>query len=77
MIREIKIMRTIKHPGIMKLFEVFEDSSNIFLVLELMQGSLKQRKKLQEADWANIVFQVLKTLNHLHDNNIIHRDIKV
>jgi cell cycle serine/threonine-protein kinase CDC5/MSD2/calcium/calmodulin-dependent protein kinase I len=35
-VKEIKIMRHLKHSGILKIYEVFEDKEFICLVLELM-----------------------------------------
>lgn len=35
---EIEILKTVDHPNIVKLFDIFEDQENYFLIMELMTG---------------------------------------
>ena len=37
-ITEVTIMRTLDHPNVIKLFEIFEDARNVYLVMELCTG---------------------------------------
>ena len=69
------------HPNIVKLFEVFEEQDNIYLVLEYIQGinmlkALINRPKFSE-DWIRcLMLSIFKTIQYLEANNIIHRDLK-
>ncbi|KAM3129996.1 hypothetical protein pb186bvf_017892 [Paramecium bursaria] len=74
--KEIQIMRMLKHPRIIKIYEIYEDQEYLFLILELMQTSLKNAKINTERQWALVILQIFKTLRYIHENKIIHRDIK-
>lgn len=69
-------MRMLKHPRIIKIYEIYEDQEYLFLILELMQTSLKNAKINTERQWALVTLQIFKTLRFIHENKIIHRDIK-
>ena len=78
---EINIMKTADHPHIVKLYEVFEDARNIYLVLELCEGGelfdyIVKKKKLTEREAAVLFQQILLSLRYLHSHQIAHRDLK-
>lgn len=81
--REIRIMYSLNHPHIVKLYNHFEDDNNFYLVLELAEGgTLWQRlarfKSFDEATAAQYIRELILALEYLHsrDPPIIHRDIK-
>ncbi|CAK81871.1 unnamed protein product (macronuclear) [Paramecium tetraurelia] len=76
---EICIQSCIQHPNILKCYGVINDDKQIALVLELGDITLfnyRKEKKLTEKQIIDIIYQVLKGVNYLHQYGIIHRDIK-
>ena len=79
---EVEIQRRLDHPNILKSYDYFEDSKNTYIVLELCPNqSIKElvRKKgsLSENETASILRGVISGVVYLHDNRIIHRDLKL
>ncbi|KAL1456785.1 hypothetical protein WDU94_001486 [Cyamophila willieti] len=79
--REIVSMESVHHPNIIRLYEVLETFGKIFLVVEYASGGELYNKITTEGkiseDGAKIYFlQILSAVKHLHDRDIIHRDIK-
>ncbi|KAI5661608.1 hypothetical protein M9H77_20931 [Catharanthus roseus] len=78
---EIKCLRTLKHPNIIRLQEVIRRSSSLFLVFECMDGSLrdrilKRKGYFSEDETKKFCFQILKGLAYIHRNGFFHRDLK-
>lgn len=79
--REIQIQKRIRHPHILKLFQFFEDTSNVYLVLEYCENGslfnyLKSKKKISEKEAFNYFFQTCLGIDYLHKRKILHRDLK-
>ena len=60
----MNILKKIDHPNILKLYEIFEDSKNYYLVTEYCKGGelfdeIIKKKTFSEADAANIILQIL------------------
>ena len=82
LIDEIQILKKLEHPNIMKIYEYYDDSKNIYIVSELCdQGDLlgKMRKlgSMSEVVVKFLMDQILNALSYLHDNRIFHGDIKL
>jgi renal tumor antigen len=83
-LREIQALRRLSpHPGIIKLCEVLYDqpTRRLALVFELMDMNIYElirgrRQYLQELRIKNYMYQLLKSMDHMHRNGIFHRDIK-
>ena len=81
--REIRIMYSLSHPNIIKLFNHFEDDDNVYLILELAEGGnlfqkLCKFRNFDERTAAQYLREVALAVQYLHskDPPIIHRDIK-
>jgi len=79
--REIANLKTLDHPNIMKLFEVYEDKDQFYLVMELVVGKelfdkIVERGQYSEKDASNITRQFVSAIEYLHSKGIAHRDLK-
>jgi serine/threonine protein kinase len=79
--REIDIMKKLDHKNIIKLFEVYEDTKYIYLVLEYVSsGELFDHiinvGVYSEKNAANVVRQILEAVQFMHSHGIAHRDLK-
>jgi 5'-AMP-activated protein kinase catalytic alpha subunit len=79
--REIRILKLVNHPNIVKLYEIIETSKTIFLIMEFVPcGELFDyivaRSRLTEEQAGHFYSQILAGLEYLHKINVIHRDLK-
>ncbi|KAK3037624.1 hypothetical protein RJ639_030401 [Escallonia herrerae] len=80
-LREVKSLRKMNHPNIVKLKEVIRENDILYFVFEYMECNLyqliKDRGKLfSEADVRNWCFQVFQGLAYMHQRGYFHRDLK-
>ncbi|XP_007900011.1 serine/threonine-protein kinase Chk2 isoform X2 [Callorhinchus milii] len=78
---EIKILKMLDHPCIIKIEEVFNFEDCFYLILELMEGGelfdrVVSCAKLKEQTAKLFFYQMLLAVQYLHNNNITHRDLK-
>ncbi|KAL2552269.1 SNF1-related protein kinase catalytic subunit alpha KIN10 [Forsythia ovata] len=79
--REIKILRLFMHPHIIRLYEVVETHSDIYVVMEYVKSGelfdyIVEKGRLQE-DEARIFFQqIISGVEYCHRNMVVHRDLK-
>ena len=81
--RELRIMYSLNHKYIIKLYNHFEDSKNFYLILELAEGGslfsrLNKVRSFDERTAAQYMREVSLAVQYLHTREpaIIHRDIK-
>lgn len=84
-LREIKLLRKLKHPNIVKLIDVFMGSKDntrieVYVVMELIDTDLKQLLKspsyLSEKQLKTIFYNTLLAMKYLRSAEVMHRDIK-
>ncbi|EJD40166.1 Pkinase-domain-containing protein [Auricularia subglabra TFB-10046 SS5] len=79
---EIKIHRSLDHPNIVRFRECFEDTENVYMTLELCDAGslmdlLRRRKRFTEPEARFFMVQLIGACNYMHDNQVIHRDLKL
>uniref|UniRef100_A0A453QGY2 Protein kinase domain-containing protein n=1 Tax=Aegilops tauschii subsp. strangulata TaxID=200361 RepID=A0A453QGY2_AEGTS len=80
-LREVKSLRRMNHPNIVKLKEVIRENDTLFFVFEYMECNLYQLMKskgkpFSESEIRNWCFQVFQALSHMHQRGYFHRDLK-
>ncbi|XP_042427407.1 cyclin-dependent kinase F-4-like [Zingiber officinale] len=80
-LREVKSLRRLNHPNIVKLKEVIRDSDMLHLVFEYMDCNLYQLMKERGKPFSNVeirnwCFQIFRALAYMHQHGYFHRDLK-
>lgn len=80
--QEIKIHQSLSHPNVVRFLSCFDDDKNVYIVLELckqrsMMELHKRRPTVTVAECRFYIHQILEGVKYLHDNQIIHRDLKL
>lgn len=80
-LREVKSLRKLNHPNIVKLKEVIRENDELYFVFEYMEYNLYQMMKdkdklFPEAKVRNWCYQVLQALAYMHRYGYFHRDLK-
>merc|ERR1712070_1207434 len=79
---EIKILRQLSHPHIVKLKEVVTTVEKTYIVMELLSGGelfnrIVEKGCFPEEEAAALFAQILLSMEYLHSRNIVHRDVKL
>src|SRR5262245_30665625 len=79
--REAKLAQRLKHPNIVRAFQVGQWNDLNYLVMEHLEGEtledvLARRGKLPPAEGVRLVHQALQGLQHIHSQGLVHRDLK-
>ncbi|KAI0799225.1 PHO system negative regulator [Xylaria sp. FL0933] len=82
-IREISLMKELKHENIVALHDVIHTENKLMLVFEFMDGDLKkymdthgERGALKPMTIKSFMYQLLKGIDFCHQNRVLHRDLK-
>ena len=78
---EREILSKLNNPFIVNMYYAFQDSDNLYLVMDLMSGGdlryhISRHKKFSEEQTRFFICNLLIALEYIHSQDIIHRDIK-
>lgn len=79
--REVNILKEIEHPNIINLYDVYENKTDVILILELVSGGelfdfLAEKESLTEEEATEFLKQILNGVQYLHSKCIAHFDLK-
>ncbi|XP_019742576.1 serine/threonine-protein kinase 33 isoform X1 [Hippocampus comes] len=80
--QEIKILKQVDHPHILRLEEIYETAQMTYLITELCVGGelkqvLQQKQFFPEEEARHIIGCLADAITYLHKKNIMHRDLKL
>ncbi|KDE05900.1 CAMK/CAMKL/KIN4 protein kinase [Microbotryum lychnidis-dioicae p1A1 Lamole] len=80
--REIEVLKSVRHPNIVRLYDVIETDKYIGIVLEYASGGelfdhILAHRYLKERDASRLFAQLISGVGYLHAKGIVHRDLKL
>merc|ERR1712137_1400189 len=78
---EMQVLKSVDHPNIIKLKEIFETDEMLYIVTEVVTGGelfdrIVDKGSYSERDAAILVQKLVTAIEYLHSKNIVHRDLK-
>ncbi|XP_068661526.1 CBL-interacting protein kinase 1-like [Aristolochia californica] len=79
--REIGTLKLLKHPNVVRLYEVIASKTKIYMVLEYVTGGelfdkIASKGRLSETEGRKLFQQLIDAVSYCHDKGVFHRDLK-
>ncbi|OMJ94574.1 hypothetical protein SteCoe_2219 [Stentor coeruleus] len=79
--REIHILKLIRHPNIIQLYEILETPTRLYLIMEYSSSGelfdyIVERTRLKEMEACIFFQQIIAGIDYIHKLNVVHRDLK-
>lgn len=79
--REARMSLKLKHPHVVRTFQVGECRTLNYIVMEYLEGdtleeTMKKRGKMPPVEACRLIYQALLGLGHIHEQGMVHRDLK-
>ncbi|MDR1161336.1 MAG: protein kinase [Tannerellaceae bacterium] len=80
LISEAHIMNTFRHPGIVEVYDAFEENNTAYIVMAYIDGTdldarIKQRGRIDVSDALKYTIEIAHALETVHEHKILHLDI--
>ena len=79
-ISEARNVAKLDHPNIVKIYDVFEENSTAYFVMEYVEGesldAMAKRGSMSEADALHYIIPIARALEYVHSENMTHLDVK-
>ncbi|CAD5206749.1 unnamed protein product [Bursaphelenchus okinawaensis] len=82
LMQEVRCMKLVQHPNIVRLYEVIDTKTKLFLILELGDYDMydyimkTSEKGIKESDAQQYFSQITKAIDYCHALHVVHRDLK-
>lgn len=79
--REIHILKLIRHPNIIQLYEIIETPKQLFLIMEYASGGelfdyIVEHTRVPEIEACKFFQQIISGIEYIHKLGVVHRDLK-
>ena len=80
-LRESKNLSSLKHPGVINVFESFSENNTHYYVMEYLDGGnlddyIRSKGRLGESEALGIFHQIAEALSYMHSHRMLHLDLK-
>ena len=78
---EARAINRFRHPNVVRAHRFFQSGGSVYIVMDYIEGEsldtiLEKRSKLSPAEWRPLLDRLLDGLEHVHQHDYLHRDIK-
>lgn len=79
--REIHILKIVRHPNVIQMYEIIETKKQLYLIMEFAEGGelfdyIVSKKRLDEKEAWGIYQQIIGGIEYISKLGIVHRDLK-
>ena len=79
--REIHILKIVRHPNVIQMYEIIETQKQLYLIMEYAEGGelfdyIVSKKRLDEKEACGVYQQIIGGIEYISKLGIVHRDLK-